>query len=127
MVGLNNLAREVIEAALLEMFKLDWAELQGNIFLAAAPPWQRVGCPGWSSALGSQWGPFSSLWIGPFPPEDVTSVSVISVVFKRLCRFSGSSDWRRGRAAGPHLPLFFNYLRLLPANAALESIFFNMR
>lgn len=83
-VGLNNLAREVIEATLLEMFKLDWAELQGNIFLAGSPPWQWIGCTGWSRTLGSQWESFSLLWIRPLLTEDVASVSVISVMFKCL-------------------------------------------
>lgn len=126
-VGLNTPAREVIEAALLEMFKLDWAELQGNIFLAVSPPWQWVGCTGWSSPSGSQWESFSSLWISPLLTKDVASVSVISVMFKCLCRFLGFLDWRRGREVGPHLPSFFNYLRLLPVNATLDSIFFFIR
>lgn len=47
--GVKNGAREGIEAAVLEMFKLARAEPGGITFLAAAPAWPWLGCTGWPS------------------------------------------------------------------------------
>lgn len=48
-LGVNNCARKVIEAAVLEMFELDRAELGGDYIPGSKFCLALVGCTGWSS------------------------------------------------------------------------------
>lgn len=94
-LGVNNPAREVIEAAVLEMFKLDRAELGG------LHSWQQV-LPGSGldaqvgPALGKSMGGFELALDQPLLTEDISAVSGIPVSFKCHCRFPGFLSWRRG-------------------------------
>lgn len=88
--GVNNRAREVIEAAVLEMFKLDRAELGGGLY-----SWQQLllgtGLDAQvGPALGKSMGGFELALDQPLLTGDVSAISGIPGRFKCWCRFSSA-------------------------------------